>query len=94
MTRSRKERLASEWFKEDRLKYKGAEYEKEKAETEKAIRNSTVIVQRLRRILDDKMQDASKERYDVETHNYALRTAKAAGYEKAIAEIQSLLDFT
>lgn len=83
--------LNSEWFAEDR-KFPKEEIEAQKKETEKALRNSTVIVRRLTQILEQRLKKCDTDEEQVD-EAYPFKVAQVSGKRKAYKDILNLLDF-
>jgi hypothetical protein len=82
--------MDSRWFKEDRRLPRG-EQPKAIEESEKAIRNSTIVLRRLREVLEDSIEATYVNDEDFSSGNYAVRVASNAGKRKAFREILNLV---
>lgn len=84
-------RLSDLWFKEDRAMYKGPELTKEKKATEKAIRNSTIVTRRLRRILNEDLDRCFQEEEDFDDPAWERKTIAAAAKRSYIRRLLKIL---
>jgi hypothetical protein len=83
--------MDTRWFKEDRTKYSGAEYTKQKAASEKAIRNSTLMSRRLKDICEEEVRATYHVETDFENPAYERLIIAAAATRKAYLTIIKLL---
>lgn len=81
------------WFKEDRELYSGEELKEAIEESKKVLKNSTILKERLERILGDLIAETYREEEDFTSPHYSVRIAAAAGRRKAFKEILKLLEF-
>lgn len=84
-------KLSDRWFKEDRELYKGPELKEQKAESEKAIRNSTILIRRLRAMLEEDIEKTylSEEQFD--NPAWERIVLAAAAERKALRRVLNLL---
>lgn len=79
------------WFKEDRATSTGENYSKNKAESEKALKNSTLMSRRLKGICEDLIRETYHMEEDVDHPAYERRVIAAASTRKAYNKIIKLL---
>lgn len=84
-------KLNDRWFKEDRDRYKGEELKKEKEQSDKALRNSTLLSRRLARILSEDIEATYLPEEDYEHPAWERRTLAAAAERKALKRVLKLL---
>lgn len=84
-------KLSDRWFKEDRQKYKGEELRKEKEATEKAIRNSSIVLSRLTRMLKEDIETTYDVEEDFENPAWERLVLAAAAERKALKRVLKLL---
>lgn len=82
--------MDSMWFIEDR-KLPKAEQAAAKAESEKALKNSTLMTRRLGIILDRLLEGTYKDDEDFEKPGYHRRVIANASRRKTLREIKNLL---
>ena len=85
-----KRKLNDRWFKEDR-EYKGEELKEQKAETTKALLNSTFIVRRLIRILEEDLEKTLAVEEDFDDPAWERKTIAAASERKTLRRVIKLL---
>ena len=83
--------LNPRWFKEDRANYSGDKYIEQKAASEKAIRNSTLMSRRLKDICEEEVRATYAVEEDFDNPAYERRVIAAAGMRKAYKKIINLL---
>ena len=79
------------WYKEDRDQYKGEELKKQKEESEKALRNSTLIIRRLSRILEEEIQKTYLEEEEYTHQAWERVVLASAAKRKAYKQVLNLL---
>lgn len=82
--------MDSRWFKEDRMLPKNDQREA-KAESEKALKNSTLFQRRLDSILDDLIEASHRDDEDFTKPNWQLEAVAGVSRRKAIGEIKRLI---
>jgi hypothetical protein len=82
--------MDNRWFKEDRALPKGEQAEAI-AETEKVLKNSTLIVRRLKAICEDEIQRTYRAEEDIENPAYTRIIIGAASRRKALKDIINIL---
>jgi hypothetical protein len=85
--------LDVKWFKEDREKYPRSEQPEQVKKTETALRNSTLIVRRLTRILEEDMAKTYLVEEDFDDPAWQRKTIAAAAERNTLRRIIKLLDF-
>lgn len=86
--------MDSRWFKEDRDQYKDAELQKAKEESQKALKNSTFMARRLRRILNEEYEACLAQEEDMSVDflgNYAQKILVLHARRKCLKDIIKLL---
>ena len=84
-------KLSDRWLKEDREQYKGEELRKQKEQTDKALRNSTLLSRRLIRIIKEDLEAASKQEENFDDPAWERKTIAAASERKTLRRIMELL---
>lgn len=82
--------MDSKWFKEDRALPK-AEQAQAKAESLKALKNSTFIQRRLERILEELIALSDRDDEDFSNPNWQLEHAANISRRKTLREIKQLI---
>lgn len=82
--------MDSRWFKEDRKLPKNEQAEA-KAESEKALKNSTLFSRRLNEILDDLIEESDRADEDFTKPNWQLEAVAGVSRRKALGEIKRLI---
>jgi hypothetical protein len=85
--------LDNRWFKEDRKLPKN-EQAGAKAESEKALKNSTLFQRRLDGILDDLIEASHRDDEDFTKPNWQLEAVSGVSRRKALREIKRLIQLT
>jgi len=83
-------KLSDRWFKEDR-EYKGEKLRAQKAESNKALLNSTFIVRRLKRILEEDLEKTLAVEEDFDDPAWERKTIAAAAERKTLRRVIKLL---
>lgn len=83
--------MKTEWFKDDR-KLPKEEQPKAIEESKKALRAATLLRERLRSILEERVVKTYSDEEVIDPH-YALKTAHNAGRRAALKEVLNLIDF-
>lgn len=83
------------WFKEDREEAQrdGTDLRKLKKESEKALKNSTMMQRRLRRILTEQLEQSFRDDEDFSQPNWELNNVANISRRKTLREIIQLIDF-
>jgi hypothetical protein len=84
-------KLSDRWFKEDREQYKGEELKKQKEESDKALRNSSLLTRRLKRMLEEDLEATSRVEEDFDDPAWERKTIAAASERKTLRRIMELL---
>lgn len=82
--------MDSTWFKEDRALPK-AEQAKAMEETELAVRNSSILLERLKRILNEGIQGTYSKEENIDSPNWERVALGAAVERKTLRKILNLL---
>ena len=82
--------MDSRWFKEDRQLPK-EERAKAKAETEKVLKNSTLMSRLLKGIIEDEIEGTYRVEEDINNPAYERAVIAAASRRKAFKDIIKLL---
>ena len=83
--------MDTRWFKEDREKFKGKELAEEKKASEKALRGSTLMIRRLKRILEDEINATYLDEEAYEHPAWERKVLAAAAERKAYRQVLNLL---
>ena len=83
--------MDNRWFKEDRANSTGDDYAEQKAKSEKALLNSTLMSRRLKDICEEEVKATYNVEEDFENPAYQRRVIAAAGARKAYKKIINLL---
>ena len=87
----KKHNLDSRWFVEDRVPG-DPDLSKEQTEsTDKALRNSTLLVRRLKRIIDEDIEKTYSVEEDFDDPAWQRKTIAAAAERKTLRRLQKLL---
>jgi len=78
------------WFKEDR-KLPKAEYIEAKAESEKALKNSTLFQRRLEEIIDEMIATSDRDDEDFSKRNWELEHVANISRRKVLREIKRVI---
>jgi hypothetical protein len=81
------------WFKEDRENHPRSELKKQQAESEKALRASTLLTRRLTDILKEDIEKTYLVEEDFGDPAWERKTIAAAAERKTLRRIMKLLDF-
>ena len=84
--------MDSRWFKEDRKLPKNEQADAIK-ETEKALKNSTLLRGRLKDILDTELMESFRIEEDFDDPNWERKHVAEAARRKTLRQIVKLLDF-
>jgi hypothetical protein len=84
-------KLNDRWFKEDRKAYSGVELSKQKSETEKALRNSTVLLRRLKEMLEEDIEKTYLTEEEYDTVGWERKVLACAVERKTLRKILDLL---
>ena len=85
-------RLDQRWFKEDRQIKDKVEREKAIEESDKAIRNSTLIRRRLKQIIEDEIAHTYRSDEQIEEPNWERIALANVATRKALNNLIKLLD--
>jgi hypothetical protein len=86
--------MDSKWFEEDRAiarKDKSQDFAKLKAESEKALKNSTLFARRLNKMVDDMIAASERDDEDFSKPNWELQNVANASRRKTLREIKKLI---
>jgi hypothetical protein len=84
-------KLDSRWFKEDRVPGDPALTKQQTEETDKALRNSTLLVRRLTQILEEEVERTYLEEEKYEHPEWERLVLASASRRKTLHEIIKLL---
>jgi len=84
--------MDSRWFKEDRALEKN-EQQEAVASTQKVLKNSTILRERLQRILQDEFDKTLRLEEDFDDANWQLKHVAQISRRKTLREIMKLIDF-
>lgn len=84
-------KLQSLWFEEDRAKYKGEELKEQMVATEKAVRANTVVIRRLRNIIEKDIEATYSVEEDFDDPAWQRKTIAAAAERKVLRRYLKLL---
>jgi hypothetical protein len=79
------------WFKEDRELYTGEELDTQKEETEKAIKNSSLLSRRLKRILEEDIERTLATEENFDDPAWERKTIAAAAERKTLRRVINIL---
>lgn len=85
--------MDSRWFQEDRKDKTGAERQQAIKESEKVLRNSTIIRERLKAILEDEFDKSIRTEEDFDNPNWERLVISQIARRKTLREIIKLIDF-
>jgi hypothetical protein len=89
--RQRNKRLNSRWFKEERALPR-IEYIEAKKNAKEVIRHSTLVLDKLTRIIDEEIQATYDIEEDFLSENYRDRIAASGGARIVLRKLKALLD--
>lgn len=83
--------MHSDWFREERALPKEDQVEA-KEETKKALKNSTILINRLARILNERMEATYRQDEDFSKSDWERETIANASRRKTLREILTLIE--
>lgn len=83
--------LNERWFKEDRELYSGPELQEQKEESEKALKNSSLLSRRLKRILQEDIESTLAVEENFDDPAWERKTIAAAAERKTLRRVMKLL---
>ena len=84
--------MDARWFKEDR-QYPRSEQKEQMEKSEKALRNSTLLLRRLQQILEEDIEKTYSVEESFDDPAWERKTIAAAAERKTLRRILKLLDF-
>jgi hypothetical protein len=84
-------KLQTIWFEEDRAKYKGEELKEQMEKTEKAVRSNTIVIRRLRTIIEKDIEATYLVDENFDDPAWQRKTIAAAAERKALRRYLKLL---
>lgn len=83
--------MHSDWFKEERA-LPTEDQEEAKEKTTKALKNSTILLNKLDRILNERLEKTYREEEDFSKPDWERRTVANASRRKTLREIITLIE--
>ena len=83
--------MKSDWFKEERALPK-EDQEEAKEATRKAIKSSTILINRLNRILNERVEETYRQEEDFSKPDWERETIANASRRKTLREILTLIE--
>ena len=84
-------KLDGRWFVEDRVPGDQELTQKQKTETDKALRNSTLLLRRLKRIIDEDIEKTYHVEEDFDDPAWERKVIAAAAERKTLRRLKDLL---
>ncbi len=84
-------KLDSRWFKEDREQHKGEALAEAKEKSDKALRNSTLLIRRLKQILEEDIDKTFEIEENFDDPAWERKTIAAASERKTLRRVMKLL---
>lgn len=85
--------MDNRWFKEDRDKYPRSEQQDQIKKSEKALRNSTLLVRRLKEMITEDIEKTYLVEEDFDDPAWERKTIAAAAERKTLRRYLKLLTF-
>ena len=85
--------MDNRWFKEDREKYPRSEQKEQIEKSEKALRNSTLMIRRLTDMIKEDIEKTYLTEENLDDPAWERKTIAAAAERKTLRRYLKLLDF-